>query len=91
MLSVQTFIWLTLMGITPDLTLLRKSVLGLLGIVAALALYASTVILFETFQLAPHKGLLKLFVILLPFVVYVGCFLSSKEACQSQKEATPAN
>jgi exosortase/archaeosortase family protein len=70
MLPVWVFIWLALVGVTPNKPLPGKSVMGLLGILVALALYVVTIILFETFHMAPHKGLLKLFVIFLPVSAY---------------------
>ncbi len=84
MLSVQTFIWWVLVGTTPNLTPAKKSLLSLLGVLVFPALYVLTVMLFETFHMAPHKGLLKLFVILLPFGVY-GVFFRVKAAFRSEK------
>lgn len=78
--EVWTFIWLVLVGSTPHLTIKRKMVFGFSGVLAAFILYAAIVILFETFHLAPHKGILKLFVIILPAAVYGACcLLLSKE------------
>ncbi len=71
--AIWTFVWLALVGSTPHLATQRKIMLGALGLTALLILYAAIVILFETFHMAPHKGLLKLFVILLPFGVYEVC------------------
>ncbi|EFK05368.1 conserved hypothetical protein [delta proteobacterium NaphS2] len=73
--AVWTFIWLVLVGSTPQFTIRKKAVFGVSGILAILILYAAIVLLFETFHLAPHKGLLKLFVIILPAVVYMVCCL----------------
>ena len=68
--AVWTFIWLVLAGSTPHVTIKRKMAFGFSGVLAASILYAAIVILLETFHLAPHKGLLKLFVIILPAAVY---------------------
>jgi hypothetical protein len=74
--GVWTFIWLVLVGSTPHLAIKRKMVFGFSGVLAAFILYATIVILFEIFHLAPHKGLLKLFVTILPAAVYgaAACF-----------------
>jgi len=72
--AVWTFIWLALVGSTPHLTTARKIVFGVSGVLAAFVLYGAIVMLLETFHMAPHKGLLKLFVILLPFGVYGALF-----------------
>jgi hypothetical protein len=87
MLPVWAFIWLALVGTTPDLALPRKSLMGLMGVLVALLLYALALILFETFHLAPHKGLLKLFVILLPFAGYISCLrINNKEDPNQERE-----
>ncbi len=78
--AVWTFIWLALVGSTPHLTTARKIVFSLAGVLAVFILYAGIVMLFETFHMAPHKGLLKLFVILLPFGVYGAWFLPLRKA-----------
>jgi exosortase/archaeosortase family protein len=70
MVDLQVFIWLTLVGTTPGLSWSRKCLSGFFGIMAASAGFVGVVFLIETFQLAPHKGFLKIAVILLPFVVY---------------------
>ncbi|MCP4577372.1 MAG: hypothetical protein GY846_13940 [Deltaproteobacteria bacterium] len=90
MLPVWAFIWLALVGTTPDLALLRKSLMGLMGVLVALLLYALIVILFETFHLAPHKGLLKLFVILLPFAGYWFCQLFPRKERTDPKNVEPS-
>lgn len=69
-LVIQAFLWLMLIGPTPDLGWVRKSIAGVLGIAGWIVLYASLLVLFETFHLTPHKGLLKFVVILLPLGVY---------------------
>ena len=56
MTDLQVFIWLSLVGITPELGRSKKCLAGLLGILAALAALIGVVLLIETFQLAPHKG-----------------------------------
>ena len=78
MLPVQIFIWITLLGPTPDVRLKKKCLLGLAGILMALILYILSVILIETFHMAPHKGLFKLFVIFLPVLVYGWFFLRGR-------------
>jgi hypothetical protein len=70
MTDFQVFIWLSLVGTRPGLGWSKKLLVGLLGVLAALAGLTGIVVLFETFRLAPHKGLLKVAVILLPFAVY---------------------
>jgi exosortase/archaeosortase family protein len=90
MLPVWAFIWLVLVGTTPDLALPRKSLMGLMGVLVALLLYALALILFETFHLAPHKGLLKLFVILLPFAGYRFCQLFPLKERTDPKNVEPS-
>ena len=69
-------------------TLKHKSLLGLIGVLASLVLYVFAVMLIETFHLSPHKGLLKLFVILLPFAVYACFFRFNKKEVQSEPKLT---
>ena len=68
--AVWTFIWLVLVGSTPHLAIKRKIVFGFSGVLGAFVLYTAIVIFVEIFHLAPHKGLLKLFVIILPVALY---------------------
>ena len=77
--AVWTFIWVALVGSTPHLTTARKIGYSLSGVLAAFILYAAIAMLFETFHMAPHKGLLKLFVVFLPFGVYGASFLPSRK------------
>ncbi len=80
MLPVWALLWVVLIGATPAIALNRKIILMVLGVLTAAVLYGAIVALFETFNMAPHKGLLKLFVIILPAVVYgVCCLRSGKE------------
>ena len=75
MTGLQVFIWLSLVGITPGLGWAKKLISTLLGILVALIGLIGVVVLIEIFQLAPHKGVLKAAVILLPFVAYyLWCF-----------------
>ena len=86
MAGLQIFIWLTLVGTTPRLGWSGKWLASLLGILAALTILMGTVVLIETFQLAPHKGFLKTAVILLPFVAYnLWCFPPERQTSQTQK------
>lgn len=74
MFDFEVFIWLSLMGSTPGLDLKRKCLNAFLGITAAFILTVVTVLLIETFHLAPHKGMFKFAVVLLPFAVYYFSF-----------------
>jgi exosortase/archaeosortase family protein len=88
MTDFQVFIWLSLVGTRPGLGWSKKLLVGLLGVLAALAGLTGIVVLFETFRLAPHKGLLKVAVILLPFAVYyLWAFL--QEGRQSSAKSRP--
>ncbi len=88
MTDFQVFIWLSLVGTRPGLGWSEKLLVGLMGILAALAVLTGIVVLFETLKLAPHKGLLKVAVILLPFFVYyLWCFPPRRQEKLRQKEA----
>ena len=71
----QIFIWVSLVGLTPGLTRTRKLLIGFSGVLIAMIAFAAGVAAIETFHLAPHIGLYKLSVILLPFAAYYFCFL----------------
>jgi len=74
-IDLQIFIWVSLMGSTPGLIKIKKASFSLIGIAIALVFFTIGVAAIETFQLAPHKGMCKLFVILMPFAVYYFYFL----------------
>ena len=86
MTDLQVFIWISLVGATPGLGWTRKCIAGLLGILVAFTGLVGVVLLIETFQLAPHKGIFKAAVILLPFsVYYLWCFPPKKEDATANK------
>ena len=94
MLNLQVFVWLSLVGPTPGLGWIKKGLFGLLGLVGALTVLIAAVVLIETLRLAPHKGLLKFGVVLLPFAVYYWCFIypksrAGKDAGAGSREAVP--
>jgi hypothetical protein len=74
-IDLQIFIWVSLMGSTPGLKKAKRALCSLLGILIALVLLIMGATAIETFHLAPHKGLYKLYVILLPFASYYFCLL----------------
>jgi hypothetical protein len=88
MVELQIFIWLTLVGTTLKLSWPGKCLASIFGTLAALAGFLGVVVLIETLQLIPHKGFLKIAVILLPFLVYyLLCFpqkIDSKKDCGLQ-------
>jgi len=75
MFDLQAFIWVSLIGSTPGLSLVRKCWFALSGIAAAFLLLVVAVLLIEIFHLSPHKGMFKLAVVLLPFAAYYISFL----------------
>jgi exosortase/archaeosortase family protein len=77
-LDLQIFIWISLVGVTPDLTWTRKLLIGFSGVLIAMIAFAAGVAAIETLYLTPHKGLYKLSVILLPFAACYICFLRSE-------------
>ncbi|MCF8144997.1 MAG: exosortase/archaeosortase family protein [Deltaproteobacteria bacterium] len=79
MLDLQVFIWVSLIGSTPGLSLARKCWFALSGITAAFLLLVVAVLLIEIFHLSPHKGMFKLAVVLLPFAAYYISFLYRRD------------
>ncbi|MDA3834804.1 MAG: exosortase/archaeosortase family protein [Spirochaetales bacterium] len=69
--GLQVFIWTTLMWIIPELKKLEKCIGVGLGIIGALLIFAGFITIVEIFQLTPHVGIVKLGVVLLPFLIYV--------------------
>ncbi len=78
MFDLQIFVWLSLIGLTPTISVKTKMTIAGIGICVAFLDTALAVALMEVFQLQPHKGLFKLAVVLLPFGVYFFAFLHSK-------------
>jgi len=68
--GLHVFIWTTLMWITPGLEKLKKWMGVCLGIIGAFLIFAGFIALVEIFRLTPHVGIVKLGVVLLPFLIY---------------------
>lgn len=68
--GLQVFIWTTLMWISPGLENLKKWIGVCLGIIGAFLIFAGFIALVEIFRLTPHVGIVKLGVVILPFLIY---------------------
>jgi exosortase/archaeosortase family protein len=79
MVDLQIFIWISLIGSTPGLSPTKKGWFALLGLLAAFLALVVATLLIELFHLTPHKGMFKLGVVLLPFAVYYGLFLHTRQ------------
>jgi exosortase/archaeosortase family protein len=68
--GLQVFIWTTLMWIIPGLESRKKWIGVCLGIIGTFLIFAGFITVVEIFRLTPHVGIVKLGVVLLPFLIY---------------------
>ena len=72
--DLQLFAWVTLIWLTPGLTRFKKMAFSGIGALVVLAVFSGFVTLNEIFRLTPHVGLIKLGIVLMPFLIYVFLF-----------------
>lgn len=77
--DLQLFVWVTLMWLTPGWSLSKKLFNSCLGAIGVLFIFSAFITTIEIFRLTPHVGLIKLGVILLPFLIYSLLFLRVNE------------
>jgi hypothetical protein len=74
MIELQVFAWMSLAWMTPGVAGRRKYRIAASGTAGAFLFFAVSVSAIEVFELRPHVGLLKLGIVLLPFLGYLLLF-----------------
>ena len=76
--DLQLFVWATLLWLTPGLSPTKKWITVVVGAIAILIIFSAILVINTIFRLAPHVGLIKLGVVIVPFLIYTFLFIKLK-------------